>query len=132
MSDNIEAVRDDDYERFANAYQCVLIAMLERALRRARLEPAQIQKVVSRFLFEFGNFQDQGWLKADGERVYPLLCFTRTFLNVDTDVRTLGKVNAPAPGYAFHEHAIGLVSEYFAGNADLQVETGSFGESPEP
>ncbi len=128
MSDTPEVVRDDEYEQFAMAYQCVLIGMLQRALRRSRLEPEQVQKAVNRFLFELGNFHDQGWLESGGERVYPLLCFTRKFLNVDTKINEIGKINAPSAGFAFHEHAMGLVQEYLAGSAKLQVQTGSFGD----
>ena len=128
MSANVEMVRDDEYEQMAIAYQCVLIAMLQRALKRSRLEPEKIEQAVNRFVFELGNFHDQGWLKAEGERVYPLLCFTRTFLNVDSGVAEVGKVNAPSPGFAFHEHAMGIVKSFLDGNDDLTVETGSFGD----
>ena len=129
MSANVEMIRDDEYEQFAMAYQSVLIAMLQRALKRSRVEPEKVQQAVNRFMFEFGNFHDQGWLKAEGERVYPLLCFTRKFLNVNTDVTAIGTVNAPSPGFAYHEHAMGIVKSYFEGNKDLQVETGSFGDA---
>jgi hypothetical protein len=129
VSDSIELVRDEEYEQFAMAYQCVLIAMLRRALKRSRLEPEKVEQAVGRFMFELGNFHDQGCLKAKGARLYPLLCFSRTFLNVDTQVGAIGKLNAPSPGFAFHEHAIGIVKSYFEGNKDLQVETGTFDDA---
>ena len=132
MSANVEMVRDDEYEQFAMAYQCVLIAMLQRALKRSRLEPEKVEQAANRFMFELGNFHDQGWLKAEGQRAYPLLCFTKKFLNVDTDVADVSPVNAPSTGFAFHEHAIGLVKSYFEGSEDLQVETGSFGDEVSP
>jgi len=49
--------------KFAMAYQCVLIAMLQRALKRSRLEPAKVEQAVNRFMFELGNFHAQGGLR---------------------------------------------------------------------
>ncbi len=129
MSTSVPVVRDDEYEKFAIAYQCVLIEMMQRALRRSKLEPDQVERAINQFMFELGNFHDDGWLKSDGKRIYPLLCFTKDFLNVDTAIQAIGTINAPSAGYAFHEHAMGLVKSFLAGNNDLRVETGSFGDS---
>jgi len=60
---------------------------------------------------------------------FTLSRFTRKFLNVDTDVAEVGKVNAPSPSFAFHERAMGIVKSYLEGNEDLKVETGSFGDA---
>jgi hypothetical protein len=75
-----------------------------------------------------GNFHDQGWLKAsaDADRVYPLLCFSKRFLNIDTAIGELGEVFAPSKMFAFHEYAHGNAALLYEGDPNAQVETGCF------
>lgn len=112
------------------AYQCVLVAMLQRSLKRLQLGPEKIAQAINRFMFELGEFHDHGWLKAKGNRIYPLLCFTREFLNTTTDVSTIGTINAPSTFFAFHEHALGIVEQCLEGNEDTKIETGFFDDAP--
>lgn len=128
MADSVRIVRDAEYEEMGMAYQCALIAILERSLKRSGLGPDKVKQAVKRFVFELGDFHDQGWLKVEGERVYPLLCFSRMFLNIDTDISELGTLYAPSTGFAAHEVAMGNVEAYFEGDERTRVETGSFGE----
>jgi hypothetical protein len=60
-----------------------------------------------------GNLHDQYWFESEGQRVYPLLCFSTRFLSVDTDVGQLGNVYAPSEMFAYHEYAFGNSSWYF-------------------
>src|SRR4051812_46510592 len=119
-------VRDDAYEEMAAAYQCVLLAALDEALEVQGVAKKTRRKVCETFLFNLGNFHDQGWLRptADAAPVYPLLCFTTTFLNTDTPVNRLGPVYAPSSFFAFHEYAFGCVEVYFGGDPAARVETG--------
>lgn len=73
-----------------------------------------------------GYFHDRGWLKpsSDAERVYPLLCFTKRFLDADTPVGELGEVYAPSDMFAFHEYAYGSASLLYEGDPHANVETG--------
>ena len=129
MADPTRLVRDDAYEEMGSSYQCLQVATLDEALKEHGITDTAVrQKVCETFLFAMGNFHDQGWLKpsADAERVYPLLCFSKRFLNTDTPAGELGDVYAPSEMFAFHEYAIGNAALLYEGDQNAQVETGSF------
>jgi hypothetical protein len=122
-------VRDDDYEQMATSYQCVQIVALDSALQEHGITDSAVrQKICESFIFSMGNFHDQGWFKPspDAKRVYPLLCFTETFLNTDMPLESLGQIYAPSPMFAYHEYAFRTVDIYFQGDQRAQVETGNF------
>ncbi|OWK38518.1 hypothetical protein [Fimbriiglobus ruber] len=130
MAKTVRVVRDDAYEEMGAAYQRVLTAALDAALRESGVKSAATRrKVAESFVFALGEFHDSGWLRpAEGAApVYPVLCFTERFLNVDTPPSALGTVYAPSPGFAFHEYAHGSVEAFHAGDPAAQIETGSFG-----
>jgi hypothetical protein len=129
MAEATRLVRDDAYEEMGSAYQCLQVATLDAAMQEHGIsDPAVRQKVCESFLFAVGNFHDQGWLKpsAGADRVYPLLCFSKRFLNTDTPVGELGEVYAPSEMFAFHEYAFGNAALLYEGDPNAQVETGSF------
>ena len=131
MAKKTQLVRDDAYEELGAAYQCVQIAALDAALRENGVSRAAARrKVCESFLSAMGSLHDQGWFKpaeaAEGEPVYPLLCFSRRFLNADTPVGELGPVYAPSPSFAYHEYALGSVDAFYEGNPAARVETGTF------
>src|SRR4051812_37249796 len=110
MAGRTRLVRDDDYEEMGSSYQCLQVARLDAALQEHGITDAAVRRKVSEsFLFEMGNFHDEGWLKssADADRVYPLLCFSKTFLNIDTPIDQIGEVYVPSEGFSFHEYAFG-------------------------
>jgi hypothetical protein len=130
MAKAARLVRDDAYEEMGAAYQCVLTAALDDALREHGVKSAATRrKVAESFLFAVGEFHDTGWLRpAEGAaQVYPVLCFAERFLNEDTAPAELGTVYAPSPGFAFHEYAHGSAGAFFDGDPAAKVETGSVG-----
>ncbi|MGL6072995.1 MAG: hypothetical protein ACRC8S_02415 [Fimbriiglobus sp.] len=131
MAKAVRVVRDDAYEEMGAAYQCVLAAALDAALREHGVKSAATRrKLAESFLFAVGEFHDTGWLRpAEGAApVHPVLCFAEQFLNVDTPPAELGTVYAPSPGFAFHECAHGSVGAFFDGDPAAQIETGSVGD----
>jgi hypothetical protein len=129
MAEATRLVRDDAYEEMGHAYQCVQIATLDAALQEHGVaDPALRQLVCESFVFNMGNLLDQGWFKpsAETEPVYPLLCFSKRFLNTNTPVDQLGPVYAQAAQFAYHESAFGNVSAFYEGEPAAVVETGSF------
>jgi hypothetical protein len=129
MADSTRLVRDDAYEVMGSSYQCVQVATLDAALQENGIADPEVRRAICEtFLFQMGDFHDQGWLKpsADAKRVYPLLCFSERFLNIDTPVDQLGPVFAPSPMFAFHECALGNVALLYEGDPDAHVETGNF------
>lgn len=129
MAEPTRLIRDDAYENIGASYQCLQVSTLDTALRENGIaDAAQRQSICEAFLFAMGNLHDQGWLKpgADADRMYPLLCFSKRFLNTDTPIGELGDVFAPSQFFAFHEYAMGNVASHFEGDPNAHVECGDF------
>ncbi|MHB1425282.1 MAG: hypothetical protein ACYC3I_19100 [Gemmataceae bacterium] len=129
MAEATRLVRDDVYEEMASSYQCLQVSILDAALQEnGIIDAAHRHKICESFLFVIGEFHDQGWFKpsAGADRVYPLLCFSKRFLNTDTPVGELGEIFAPFEMFAFHESAIGNAALLYEGDPNAQVETGYF------
>jgi hypothetical protein len=129
MAKAVRVVRDDAYEEMGAAYQCVLTAALDTALREHGIKSATTRrKVTESVVFALGEFHDTGWLRPTegAASVYPVLCFAERFLNVDTSPAELGTLYAPSAGFAFHEYAHSSVGAFYDGELAALVETGSF------
>ena len=129
MAEPTRLVRDDAYEAMGHAYLCVQIAALDAALSEAGISDLAVrQQVCESFVFEMGNFHDQGWLRPnpEAEPVYPLVCFSRQYIHTDAPISVLGVVYAAADSFAYHEAAFGNVDLFFQGDPAAIVETGSF------
>ena len=129
MAEATRLVRDDAYEEMGSSYQCLQVAALDVALQKHGVTDAAVRRrVCESFLFDMGNFHDQGWLKssANAEPVYPLLCFCNRFLNAGTPIGELGEVYAPSEMFAFHEYAFGNACLLYEGDPSTQIETGNF------
>ncbi len=130
MPSSTRLVRDDAFEDMANTYQSVLVAALDETLANNGIgDPAIRQTICEEFAFWHGNRHDQMWIKqSGGERIFPLLCFTKRFLNINTPVDDLGDVYAGARFFSWHEYAIGNVCAHFEQGPD-GVPTGCAGPS---
>lgn len=129
MFESTRLVRDDAYEEMGSSYQCVQVTTLDATLRENGITAAAVRRsICESFLFAMGELHDQGWLKptSDAEKVYPLLCFSKRFLNADTPVNELGDVFAPSTFFAFHEYAHGNADLLYEGDPNAHVETGHF------
>jgi hypothetical protein len=125
MAEAVRVVRDDAYEEMGAAYQCVLTAALDAALRKHGVKSASTRrKVAESIVFSLDEFHDTGWLRP-GEGTKPVLCFSERFLNVDTPPAELGIVYAPSPGFVFHEYAHGSIRAFYDADPTVQVETGN-------
>ena len=122
-------VRDDAYEEIAMMFQRVLVLEVDDALRAAGIsDRRKRKKICEHFSFGLGNFFDQYWFNVDGKRFHPLLCYSETFLNIDTDVDKLGTVYAQSPSFAYHEYSRGAVDQHFAKKPDAPLEINCVGE----
>lgn len=127
MSEPTRLVRDDEFEEMGAAYQCLQIEILDAALQEEGIADETVRRnVCASFLRSLGVFHDQGWLKPDpdADRVYPLLCFSRRFLNVDTPIEELGDVYAPSESFSFAEYVSGKVYHVYGEDPDDKVENG--------
>ena len=115
MPTKTRLVRDDGYEALAAAYQVLLAAALDAALRDAGVADRRTRRrVCEGFLQRAGVLHDQCWFEAGGRRVYPLLCFSEAFANNDPDAARLGTVHGPWPAFSFAEYAVGAVAAALA------------------
>jgi hypothetical protein len=134
MKKPTELVRDDVYEGLGSAYQCLQVSLLDRALQESGvIDPVVRQKVCESFLFSLGELHDHGWLRSspEAEPLYPLLCFSEEFLNVDSPVEELGCLYVPSKDFSFHEYAHGNASLLYEGDPNAHVETGHFPHASE-
>jgi hypothetical protein len=135
MKKPTELVRDDIYEELGSSYQCLQVSLLDRALQESGVMDAVVrQKVCESFLFSLGELHDHGWLRSspEVEPLYPLLCFSEKFLNVNSSVEELGSVYVPSEGFSFHEYAHGNASLLFEGDPNAHIETGHFAGENDP
>lgn len=134
MPDQVEMTRDPDaYWDLARAFVRVLMVELNDALKSSGIEDGTLrQTICARFGFGFGNFLDQYWMRAGGKIVYPLLCFSERFLNLDTNLNEIGTIHAPAE-VEFHAMASGLADWYFREQQenDDAVPIGCVGSEPD-
>lgn len=134
MAKSAKLVRDEAYDEMGAAYQCVVTALLDDALKQHGIKSATTRrKVAEEFLFALGELHDTGWLRPAGATtpVYPILTFSERFLNLDTPPAALGTVYLPSPAFASHEYAHGCVGAYYDGDPAGQVETGTIDDEPE-
>jgi hypothetical protein len=129
MADDAALVRDDQYDDLGRAYQSILASFLDKALLDNGVsDPAVRREVCGSFMFAWGAFHDQRWFKASffqtpDEKVYPLLCFTKRFLDVDTPVEDVEPVLVPSV-ISFIESAGGAVESYFDEDVMSQITLG--------
>jgi len=136
MARGVQVVRDAAYWEMGNAFIRVILAELNDALRKSKISDARRRKkICERFLFGLGNALDQCWFTVNGEKHYPLVCFTREFLNTDVDVRDVGTIFAPSPDWEYHGAALDVVEEFFEDPSEgaSEVQVGVFGvDEPKP
>ena len=134
MSNTTKLVRDDAYEEMGSAYQCLLVSMLDEVLREQGVDDANArQEICSSFLFQLGVLHDQGWFQStdSDDPLYPLLCFTKTFMNTDVEASDLGVVYAPSKYFAFEEYAMGNAALLYENDPNANVRSGCVGDEPE-
>ena len=129
MNTETKIVRDDAYEEIAATFQSVEVFELDEALKDCGIENKELrQKICDRYFFAIGNFHDQYWFKFDDKKIYPMLCFSETFLDTITDETKLGDVYAKSDYFEFHTSSGGTVDEHFDENSELSlVEFGCVG-----
>ncbi|CAN5750005.1 hypothetical protein BH20ACI4_BH20ACI4_17320 [soil metagenome] len=114
MNEETKIIRDDVYEEIAATFQCVEVLELDKALKDCGIESKELRrKICDRYFFAIGNFHDQYWFEAEGKKFHPMLCFSETFLDTDTDETKLGTVYAKSQYFEFHEYSGGAVDIHF-------------------
>lgn len=107
MAEPTQIDRDEEtYWHLARAFVRVLMVEANDALKECGVEDPQLrQRIASQFGFGLGNFFDQCWLEANGQRYYPLLCFTERFPGAAGSAAELGTIRGPVPEVELHAMA---------------------------
>jgi hypothetical protein len=123
MQRTTRLVRNDDYEPMGLAYQSLLIAGLDQALMENGVtDPALRKAICESYFFWHGNLHDQGWFRRHGESaLYPLICFSKKFLSVNTSIDDLGDVYAPCTNFSWHEYSS------YERELEVPIESGNIG-----
>lgn len=126
MTEETKIVKEDIYEEIATAFQSVEVFELDEALKDCGIENEELRrKICDRYFFAIGNFHDQYWFKAKNKRFYPMLCFSETFLDTDTNENELGAIYVKSDYFELHANSGGTVDEHFDEN--LQPSAVEFG-----
>jgi hypothetical protein len=121
MAKKFPVVQDDAYDEMAATYQLLEIARLDEILKRSRIPSKTRRTICEAYFFAAGAFLDSGWLTAEGERVFPTLCFADRPVDPDEGLGEITRLHIPSAGFAFHEYAGGAFFAYFddrAGSVD--------------
>jgi hypothetical protein len=116
MAEAMQVEQDEEkYWELGSAFTQVLVAEINDALKAGGVEDAeQRQKICSYLAFGLGNFLDQQGIEVGGQKVYPLLCFSQKFLNIDVAPHDVEPLQLPAKGFEFHAAAGDVAHEFFS------------------
>ncbi|MCG8652491.1 MAG: hypothetical protein MI861_21810 [Pirellulales bacterium] len=113
MQDQPAVPQDEDaYWRSCKEFVRLLIAELNQTLKSNRVSSRKRKKICTEFVFGFCNFLDQQWLKPAGRTQYPLLCFTKTFFDIDVPIE-LSQINFPHKSVELHAMVTDEIDWFF-------------------
>lgn len=87
---NIET--GEAYDLAAKGMVRSLLLLLRESLIEAKVSPRKQQQICESFCLSLCDHLDQGWFRVDGQTFYPVLAFTRSFLNIDTKMQEVEPV----------------------------------------
>ena len=77
---------EEQYWELARSFVRVLIDDLNGALKECGLSKPKRRAAVEKASFALCNMFDQGWLRADGLTAYPMLVFSKKFLDSNVSI----------------------------------------------
>jgi hypothetical protein len=113
--ENLRIDKGEAYDLAAKGMVRSLLLMLTESLREAKVSPHKQRQICESFCVALCDHLDQGWFRVDGQTFYPLLAFTRSFLNIDTELQEVEPV-------LFLDKGNLSFFEMFAQEADLLFE----------
>lgn len=120
MAESIVVEQDEDlYWTLGSQLMQIMIAELNDALKSGGVTDAKArQKICSPFSFGLGNFIDQYWMEIDGQKYYPLICFSKQFLDVSQSPKTIEPLQLPSKDFEFHGAAGDVAVDFFGKQAE--------------
>jgi hypothetical protein len=114
-----KVVIDDRFEEVGIQFLRVMGLEVDAALKAAGItDVKKRRKVVDTFCFGMGNFFDQYWFEAEGERYFAVVCFADKHLQ--DGPKTLGLPE----NFDYHDYALGgfdLLTNKGKGPYDVRV-----------
>ena len=83
---------DEAYDLAAKGMVRSLLLLLRESLHESKVSPRKQRQICESFCVALCDHLDQGWFRIDGQPFYPLLAFTRSFLNIDTELKEVEPV----------------------------------------
>ena len=123
---------EDAYWRSGKEFVRLLIVELNQTLQANGVSGKKRKQICTSFVFGFCNFLDQQWFKPGGRTQYPLLCFAKTFFDVDAPL-DLSQINFPHKAVELHGMVHDEIAWFFdeVKEAPTAVLTGDVGAETE-
>ncbi|MCY2977123.1 MAG: hypothetical protein NTU79_00425 [Planctomycetota bacterium] len=89
---NLRIDTSEAYDLAAKGMVRSLLLLLRESLIEAKVNPRKQRQICESFCVALCDHLDQGWFRVDGQTFYPLLAFTRSFLNIGTELQEVEPV----------------------------------------
>ena len=104
MNQRVEYTQDEgEYHRAAKAFVRALLAELNDALTEKRISKAKRRDICVSFAYSLCTTLDQCWVRADGQSYFPLVAFTKQFLDIGDSLDDVSPIQMPDRSVAFYE-----------------------------
>ncbi len=123
---------EEAYWQSARQFVRLLIAELDRTLRGSRISGKKRKQICTTFAFEFCNFLDHRWFKPGGRTEYPLLCFAKSYFDIDVPLES-SQINFPHKSVELHGMVHDEIEWFFneVKEDNSAVATGDVGDETE-
>ncbi|REJ86516.1 MAG: hypothetical protein DWQ34_27145 [Planctomycetota bacterium] len=129
MPDQPELQQDEDaYWRSCKEFVRLIIAELNCSLKANRVSLKKRRQICTTFTFSLCNFLDHQWMKPSGRTQYPLLCFAKTYFDIDVPLE-LSQINFPHKSVELHAMVGDEINWFFneIGEDGAAIATGDVG-----
>lgn len=80
-----------------------MVSELNDALVENRISRAKRREICTSFVYSICNTFDQRWVRIDGQTYFPLLAFSKKFLDIGDSLENIGPIQMPERDVAFYE-----------------------------
>lgn len=110
---------EDDYFPQIKGYLLVLVSDLNKSLYEEGISQKGRRRLCENFLSSHCEKLDQAWLRSEGQTYYPVIGFTKFFIDINATTVPDNTILIGDKGNELHAIVSGLIEEYF----DIWQET---------
>jgi|JI9StandDraft_1071089.scaffolds.fasta_scaffold03065_4 hypothetical protein len=104
---------EDDYFPLIKGHLLVLVSDLNEALKEEGLPQESRRRLCENFLLSHCEKLDQAWLRCEGQTYYPVIGFTKFFIDLNATSVPDNTILIGDKGNEFHTIVSELIEEYF-------------------